>query len=37
MENSLNDGEALDVSKLHSGMYFLKFEGYNTTYRFVKR
>jgi hypothetical protein len=33
---TLNPNESLDVSNLQSGMYLIKFEGYNSNLRFVK-
>mgnify|MGYP001816284941 FL=1 len=29
-------GQSLDVSKLNNGLYIIKFEGYDNTYKFVK-
>ena len=36
MDASLKTNDALDVSKLHTGLYIIKFDEYNTTYKFVK-
>jgi len=36
IEKSLNTNSVLDVSQLHSGIYIIKFDDYNTTYKFVK-
>jgi len=30
-------GQSLDVSKLNNGVYIIKFNNYNTTYKFVKQ
>ena len=37
MDGSLNLNSPLDVSQLHKGLYFINFEDYNTTYKFVKK
>ena len=37
MDASLNKNNPLDVSQLHKGLYFINFEDYNTTYKFVKK
>ena len=36
LNKSLNINSTLDVSKLKSGLYILKFEGFNNTFKFVK-
>ena len=36
MDAFLNKNNPLDVSQLHKGLYFINFEDYNTTYKFVK-
>ena len=36
IEKSLNINEALDVSQLHTGIYIIRFDDYNTTFKFVK-
>lgn len=33
---TLKNGNSLDVSKLNSGIYVLKFDNYNTNFKFVK-
>ena len=36
IEDSLNTNNALDVSQLHTGIYIIRFNDYNTTFKFVK-
>lgn len=36
IEESLNTNNTLDVSKLHTGIYIIRFDDYNTTFKFVK-
>lgn len=36
IEKSVNINEALDVSQLHTGIYIIRFDDYNTTFKFVK-
>lgn len=33
---SISESESLDVSNLNSGIYILKIEGKDSTYKFVK-
>ncbi|MFD2823717.1 T9SS type A sorting domain-containing protein [Lacinutrix iliipiscaria] len=37
MNNTIQLGQNLDVSKLNSGIYIIKFKDYNTTYKFIKQ
>ncbi|TVZ59565.1 putative secreted protein (Por secretion system target) [Flavobacteriaceae bacterium MAR_2010_105] len=37
LNESLDINTSLDVSKLHSGIYILKFKGIESTYKFVKQ
>jgi len=37
INTSIKFGESLDVSKLNNGLYIIKFEGYNNTFKFVKK
>lgn len=37
LERSLNIDDSLDVSQLASGIYILKFEDYDTTFKFIKQ
>lgn len=34
---TVNQNQALDVSKLNNGVYIIKFNNYNSTYKFVKQ
>ncbi len=34
---SINMNQSLDVSKLNNGLYILKFEGINSTFKFIKQ
>lgn len=36
IEESFNTNNSLDVSQLHTGIYIIKFDDYNTTFKFVK-
>lgn len=36
IKTSISQGESLDVSTLNSGIYMLKFEGNNSTFKFIK-
>ena len=36
LNKTLNVNESLDVSKLQSGIYILKFKDYSSTLKFVK-
>ena len=36
IEKSLNINEALDVTQLHTGIYIIRFDDYNNTFKFVK-
>ena len=36
LQNTVDLNTSLDVSKLHSGLYIIKFKGYSETYKFVK-
>lgn len=36
LNENLGANESLDVSKLHSGIYILKFKDYNSTFKFIK-
>ena len=36
LENSVNINKSLDVSQLHNGIYIIRFDDYNSTYKFVK-
>ncbi|WP_452226985.1 T9SS type A sorting domain-containing protein [Lacinutrix cladophorae] len=37
IHSAVKTGQALDVSKLNNGVYIIKFNDYNTTYKFVKQ
>ncbi|WP_055444662.1 T9SS type A sorting domain-containing protein [Lacinutrix himadriensis] len=37
INNVVKLGQSLDVSKLTNGVYIIKFNDYNTTYKFVKQ
>lgn len=37
IKKSLNSKESLDVSQLHSGIYIIRYDDYNATYKFVKK
>lgn len=37
IEDSVNTNKALDVSQLYSGIYILKFDDYNSNFKFVKQ
>ncbi|QRM90074.1 T9SS type A sorting domain-containing protein [Lacinutrix sp. WUR7] len=37
INNVVKLGQSLDVSKLNNGVYIIKFNDYNTTYKFVKQ
>ena len=36
LNKNLDANESLDVSKLQSGIYILKFKDYNSTLKFIK-
>lgn len=36
INTTIQNGNALDVSKLHAGIYIIRFDEYSTTYKFVK-
>ncbi|MCB0448170.1 MAG: T9SS type A sorting domain-containing protein, partial [Gelidibacter sp.] len=37
MTTSLSMNQSLDISGLNNGMYILKFEGINSTFKFIKQ
>lgn len=37
IQETVSVTRALDVSDLHSGIYIIKFNGYDTTYKFIKQ
>lgn len=37
MNTSLKTNNPLDVSQLHNGIYFIIFDDYHTTFKFIKK